>query len=355
MIRHLRAVDFRCLGQLGIELPAAGAVFTGDNAQGKTSVLEAVCVLMRLQSPRSHRMAPLARVGGPGGFGLAADLAGEARRVRWAPGTGLGCEVDGERSPGQADYLAGGGLIVWMGNEDLELVRGSGEVRRRYLDFLGCQHDAAYRKALGRYRRALRAKNLLLKDPRPREGEIASYESILVENGDLLTAIRAQLVARLQPEAAHFQNEIAGREEALEVDYRPAGGLGLARAFEQARDKERRQRQCLVGPHRDDLKLRINGLEAGGFASEGQQRTLALALKLAQGRVLEEGRERKPLWLIDDIFGELDRGRRHAVLRSLPTASQKWITTTRLDWLQGTEGLEGMARFEVTAGQVGKA
>ena len=352
MLRTLRAVDFRCFEMLALEVPAAGGIFLGDNAQGKTSVLEAVCVLVRLHSPRTSRMASLARMGGAGGFGLAGEAWGQGRKVRWEPRKAVGFDVDGEGRPSQGDYLRDGGLLVWMGNEDLELVRGSGEVRRRYLDFIGAQAEPGYRRALARYRRALKAKNLLLKDPAPREAEIASYERVMVDAATLLVRTRCELVARLSPAAADFQSAIAGRPEALEMSYEPAGGGDLATALDQARERERRQRQRLVGPHRDVLKLKLNDLPAAEFASEGQQRTLALALKLAQGRVLSEVRGEQPVWLIDDIFGELDPGRRNAVMKALPKEAQKWITTTRLDWLEGTEGVAGMGRFRVVEGKV---
>jgi len=350
MIRSLRVVDFRCFESLALTVPEGGGVFTGNNAQGKTSILEAVCLMVRLHSPRSHRMSTMARVAGTGGFGIAGEAWGMERRIRWARRTGMDFAVDGEDRSSHGNYLADGGLLVWMGNEDLELVRGSGEVRRRYLDFIGSQFEPGYRRALSRYRRAVKAKNLLLKDARNRDAEIESYEAVMLESAKLLTETRARLVARLVPAAAEFQSEIAGRSEQVELEYRPAGGEDLAVALEQARERERRQRSCLVGPHRDDLLLKLNGLAASDFASEGQQRTLALALKLAQGRVLAECRGQQPVWLIDDIFGELDVARRNAVLRVLPEDAQKWITTTHLDWLDAAGGLGRMGAFSVSEG-----
>ena len=350
MIRTLRAVDFRCFSSLSLEMPAAGGVFTGDNAQGKTSILEAVCLLVRLQSPRTRKLPSMVRKDGAGGFGIAGEVWGTERRVRFQ--RSLELAVEGEPREGPGSYLADGGLIVWMGNEDLELVRGAAEARRRYLDFVGSQVAPGYRTALARYRRALKAKNLLLKDPRPREDEIRSYEEVMILAGDELTAARARLVALISPRALAAQREVSGREEVLGLEYRPAGGADLRGALEQARERERRQRQSLVGPHRDDILLTIQGLAAGEFASEGQQRTVALALKLAQGEALAAVRGSLPVYLIDDIFGELDPGRRNAVLRALPAEAQKWITTTHLGWLDGSQGLEGLARLAVKTGRV---
>lgn len=341
-------MDFRCFADLDIEVPEAGAVLTGDNAQGKTSVLESICMLVRLQSPRSHRMPTLARFGAPG-FGIAGDPWGIDRKVRWSR-DGMVLEADGEPRPNRGAYLSDGGLVVWMGNEDLDLVRGPGEGRRRYLDFIGAQIDPGYRRAWSRYTRALRAKNLLLKQARPDDTEIRSYEELLIEHGTFLTRARADMVAELTPHAAAAQRTISGRDEPLTLHYQPASGPDLRESILQARERELRLRQSVVGPHRDDLGLRLHGMPAAEFASEGQQRTLALALKLAQGKLLEARGGKLPIYLMDDIFGELDPARRNALVDHLPDAAQKWITTTHLGWLHDTSDLGGLRRFRVSDG-----
>lgn len=343
-------MDFRCFESLAIEAPAAGGVLVGDNAQGKTSVLEAICVLVRLQSPRAKRMTTLARIG-TRGFGIAGDPWGQERQVRHSH-DGLTLKADEAPRTSQSDYLDDGGLVVWMGNEDLELIRGSGEVRRRYLDFLGFQLDPAYRRAWSRYRRALKAKNLLLKDSRPRDAEILSYEEILIETGTVLMEVRTRMVAELAPLAAAAQQRISGREEPLTLHYLPGSGTDLRAALHQARERERRQRQAVIGPHRDDLGLRLHGVPAADFASEGQQRTLALSLKLAQGALLEQRTGKIPVYLIDDVFGELDPSRRNALMRHLPAAAQKWITTTHLDWLIDAQELTGITRLRIAGGRL---
>jgi DNA replication and repair protein RecF len=350
VLTSLRLTDFRCFKSLDLEVPVAGAVLTGDNAQGKTSLLEALCVLIRLHSPRAKRMAMLSRLGGHG-FGIAGNPWDQERRIRHGR-DGLELKVDDEPRASQGDYLEDGGLVVWMGNEDLDLIRGPGEGRRRFLDFLGAQLDAGYRRAWSRYRRALKAKNLLLKDGRPRDAEILSYEEILVEHGTVLMHARARLVEELAPLAAAAQAAVSGRDEPLSLQYLPASGPDLRASMLQARDRELRLRQAVVGPHRDDLALRLHGMPAADFASEGQQRTLALALKLAQGSLLEARGGRLPIYLMDDIFGELDPGRRNALMSHLPPKAQKWITTTHLDWLGKTPELAGIGRFRVNGGAV---
>lgn len=350
MLSSLRLQDYRCFGSLDIESPPAGSILTGNNAQGKTSILEAICMLVRLQSPRTHRIGSLARIGTQG-FGIAGDPWEQQRKVRYSR-DGLALSVDDEPRAGQSAYLQDGGLVVWMGNEDLDLIRGPGEGRRRYLDFLGAQLDPAYRRAWSRYRRALRAKNLLLKEGRNRDAEIKSYEEILIAEGTVLMSIRERMVAELSPLAAAAQAAVSGKDEPLAIRYLPASGPSLRESILQAREREMRLRQSVIGPHRDDVEIRLYGMPASEFASEGQQRTVALALKLAQGKLLEQRGGKLPIYLMDDIFGELDPFRRNALMNHLPATAQKWITTTNLDWLRETPALDGLARFTVREGSV---
>lgn len=341
-------MDFRCFRHLDIDVPAAGAILTGDNAQGKTSILEAICVLVRLQSPRSHRMNTLTRIGSDG-FGIAGTPWGQERQVRHGR-DGLTLKVEDESCPTKHAYLKEGGRIVWMGNEDLSLIRGAGDVRRRYLDFICAQSDHAYLRAWSRYRRALQAKNLLLKESAQRNAEILSYDEILIEHGTAIMNVRSRVVEALSPLASTAQRAVSGKDEPLTLQYLPASGPDLRESILQSRKRERRNRQAVCGPHRDDLALRIHGMPAADFASEGQQRTIALALKLAQGGLLTSQSGQPPIYLMDDIFGELDTLRRNALMSHLPSNAQLWITTTSLEWLRETPELEALQRLRVSDG-----
>jgi DNA replication and repair protein RecF len=342
-------MNFRCFESLALDVPPAGTILIGNNAAGKTSVLEALCVLIRLHSPRSQRMATLARIGSDG-FGVAGDPWGSDRQVRHDR-NGWTLKTHDHDPANRNTFLEDGGLVVWMGNDDLDLIRGPGETRRRYLDFIGTQIDPLYRHSWSRYRRALRAKNLLLKAGSPRHAEILAYEEILIEHGTVLINARTRLVDDLAPLAATAQRAISHQDEPLTLQYLRASGPDFRESLILARDRESRLRQAVVGPHRDDLALRIHGKPATDFASEGQQRTLAIALKLAQGKLLESRGGKPPIYLIDDIFGELDPARRNALMRNLPPLAQKWITTTHIDWLQETPELDGINRFTVRGGK----
>jgi len=350
VLQNLRLLDFRCFSSLSLDTSPAGAIFIGQNAQGKTSLLEAICTLTRLQSPRTNRLHTLTKISAPG-FGIAGNPWGQERKIQQTS-KGLLMKTDGDPRHSRTEYLADGGLIVWMGNEDLNLVRGPGEARRNYLDFLGAQLDPKYRTAYTRYRRALKAKSLLLKEPKPRLTELLAYEDILIEHGEYLTQARQQLIADLSPLAAAAQIDISGKNEELALCYLPASGTSMKESILQARQRETSTRQAVVGPHRDDFSIRLQGMLASDYASEGQQRTIALALKLAQGDLLQKRCAKTPIYLLDDIFGELDPARRNALLHHLPTNAQKFITTTHLGWMESKSPIAPLPVFEVSNHQV---
>jgi len=351
MVRTLRMVDFRCWNTLALEMPECGGVFVGQNAQGKTSILEAVCVLLRLQSPRTHKLQALVRFS-QAGFGVAGEAWQMNRKVRYGK-EGLRCEVEDELRDGSNAYLQDGGLVVWMGNEDLELVRGAGETRRRYLDFMGMQWKPEYRHHWSRYRRALKMKNMLLKERHIDERQLSAVEELMVAHGESLADLRTEMIGMLENWCKQLHQEVSGGIESVSLLYQSAGSCSMRDSLRQAREREWRVRQPVIGPHRDDLLLRLNGLSASEFANEGQQRTLALALKLAQGALLQHERARVPIYLLDDIFGELDAARRNALMRALPAHAQKWITSTSMGWLCDREDAYlNLPQFQVAEGRV---
>ena len=344
MLTTLKLRDFRCFAALECEFAPGANVIVGANAQGKTSILEAACVLLRLQSPRTASLAPVIRLGAVG-FVLDGFYSGDhlqfyfsARRKKLA--------LDSVEQRTAAEYLEVG-RAVWFSNSDIGMVAGSADERRRYLDFVASQLDPGYRRHLRTYERALRSRNRLLKSPQVRWREVEAFDEPLIAAGDALSAARAGLVLQLQPHAAGAHAAISHAvDESLSLGYVSGigdGEGGFAANLAACRDEDLRLRQTTIGPHRDDLALLLNGLGMD-LASEGQQRTVALALRLAQARLIADRREKLPLLLMDDIFGELDPDRRNALLAHLPAGAQKIITTTHLDW--ASTQLERVFRLE---------
>ncbi|MCB1204187.1 MAG: DNA replication and repair protein RecF [Verrucomicrobiae bacterium] len=350
VLRSLQLAHFRCFESLRLGLEPGITLFHGNNAQGKTSILEAACSLLRLQSPRTSNLADCIRFSEKA-FAVGGRLEGPSDselRLQYRE-SGRRLLVDGEAQKGGANYLRHSALVVWMANDDLSLVRGGGEGRRRFLDFMASQLFPGYREALKAYEKALRSRNHLLKrDASPKWAQIDAYSRLLHDYGQVLSSCRRVLVESLQPRASDAQSRISGTGESLTLNYESASGPGddLLALLESRREEELRKRQTAAGPHRDDLLLTINGMPAAKFASEGQQRTVALALKLGQATLFLETRQEAPVILIDDVFGELDPGRRNALMANWPVASQKLITTTHLDWLDDRFGDAARLRVE---------
>jgi DNA replication and repair protein RecF len=336
MLADLQLRNFRCFESLGIEFSPEFNFFVGRNGQGKTSILEAACVLLRLQSQRSSTLPPIVRFGEKS-FAVSGRGEDHLLEFRYSP-LRRKIAFDHVEQRTLDEYLRVA-RVVSFANTDIELVRGGSEARRRYLDFLAVQIDPRYRPNLRAYERALRSRNALLKSPHPRPRELAAYDSPLLEYGARLSAMRARLVERLAPVAAAAHRDISGTGERLELKFSPGNSDDFARDLADSRAQESRLRQTVVGPHRDDIQILVEARPANQYASEGQQRTVALALKIAQARVFMMDEGTPPLLLIDDIFGELDPMRRNSLLRHLPADAQKLVTATTMQWREN--GVEG--------------
>ncbi len=328
MLRDLRLRDFRCFESLHFT-PEPGLNFIiGANAQGKTSILEAACVLLRLQSPKAGSLGETVRFNRPA-FGL--DGHWDTRHLHLKYENALkSFALDSKNQSRSGDYLSVG-RVAWIGNDDLQLVRGSGTHRRRYLDFLGAQIAEGYLKTLRAYERALRSRNALLKDNRPRR-EIAAFDQPLVDYGQALLDWRREFCRVLEPLVAASYTRISGGAETIQIEYVPGCKGDLKSALAASLEEESRLRNTVTGPHRDDVRVLLAEKPAAIYASEGQQRSVALALKLGQAAELAAATQTPPLYLIDDVFGELDPARRNNLMAALPPEAQKIITSTTLEW-----------------------
>lgn len=337
MLHELRLQHYRCYPTLRWQIPSEGAILYGDNAQGKTSILEAICIALSLHSPRSKRMDKLAAHAENNpkkGFGIALCTDDGERKVIWS-NRQLQLQVQGENRRDQNEYLYDSLPLVWLGNRDIQLIIGGAEERRQYLDFLGTQWHPAYRQALLSYRKALRSRNALLKNPRSNRESLRSFALVLAKQGESLMALRERMITRLRSYVKQSHHQITDKREDIELHYLRSSTGSLEEALQQSLESDLRQGFTSVGPHRDELQLLIQGEAASSYASEGQQRTLAIALQLGQANLLSDEKGHPPLMLIDDIFGELDPRRRQALLQHLPQESQIIITTTHLHWMEG--------------------
>ena len=340
--------NFRCFEQLTWE-PRPGLNFIlGPNAQGKTSILEAACMLLRLKSPRSNVLAEILRFE-QASFCVEGFSESHHQKAIVTPEASSKYELFFDDAPQKKiDYLSMG-TLVWFGNEDVELVKGTPGRRRDFIDSAGLQLKKEYGTLLRFYERALRSRNLLLREGKSRR-EVDAYNLPLAESGEQLIALRSSLIEDLKAHVTAACQALS--QENVTLTYQPGATLPLAEALAASHEEEERLHYTQVGPHRDDLLIVLNDLPAGPFASEGQRRTLAIALKLGLASLLHQERSSPPLLLLDDIFGELDATRRHALLNHLPKTSQGFFTTTALT---GLELPPGSTSFQLLHGNLTEA
>jgi DNA replication and repair protein RecF len=240
--------------------------------------------------------------------------------------------------------------------EDLQLVKGASRGRRRFLDLLLTQTHPTYLPLLQRYAQALRARNALLKHRAVDEAALESFSGELVTLGSELTRLRRELAPKLSPLARLAYRRISNDAEELRIEYLPSVKKDFAVELAQSRARERTYRATLVGPHRDDLQLLLHEKSAAQFGSEGQKRSLAIALKLAQAEYLTGIHGTPPVLLIDDVMGELDVKRRSGFLpllaRAREASGQVFMTCTEENWPREL-GRE-LTRWRVNAGEIQK-
>ena len=380
-LSRLRLSNFRNLVDVDLEVPAGVSVFYGGNAQGKTALVEAVYILAIARSFRAENERELVNFGAVGNGDLAiveglvddAD-AGSSRRVI------VGYRVSGSDSPGGPSYriskeirvdrvrrtageLVGLVHAVLFTALDIDLVQGSPSGRRRFLDILISQADPLYLKALQRYQQVLRQRNRLLRmrrEGRASPEEMEYWDGELVKEGAWLTWRRHEVMEVLTPSCVRHHKDLSGDGEKLDLQYRPSVPLaecsdGTADNYrellELVSSREAATAATAAGPHRDDFDIIVNGLDMGAYASRGQARTLALALRLGEAETLSAVRGREPLLLLDDALSEMDAVRRERVLEKASHYPQVLITTTDPEQVAGFFGA-GAFYFRVGEGQV---
>jgi DNA replication and repair protein RecF len=368
-LEQLHLQNFRNYQDQFVVLGAPKTILVGANAQGKSNLLEAVELLSTLRSHRTSRDRDLILDGesvgqisaqlvrDSGSIDLRLTLRDTGRRT----GT-----IHSETVKRQLDFL---GYIntVQFSSLDLELVRGGPGERREWLDAVLIQLEPVYAHLLQQYQQALKQRNAFLKRLRALENPNADPPQLLIWNQQLatlgarVTQRRHRMLGRLEPLAQAWHQAISGKTEHLALEYHPNVRHDLAQPeklfpefLAQMQVKaiaEYHQATSLVGPHRDEVHLTINQTPARQYGSQGQQRTLVLALKLAELQLIEEVIGEPPLLLLDDVLAELDLNRQNQLLDAIEDRFQTLITTTHLGafdakWLQSAE------IFSVETGQL---
>jgi len=380
-LTRLALTDFRSYADTSVELGPGVTTFTGLNGEGKTNLVEAVGYLATLGSHRVATDAPLVRQGAE-------------RAVVRAAVTGIGGStlVEVELNPGRANRvrlnraplprprdILGTVRTVLFAPEDLALVKGDPGDRRRFLDDLLVATAPRYAGVRADYERVLRQRTALLKSAGARghlrgaaresvTATLDTWDAQLARAGAPLLAGRMRLVAALRPHVSTAYDAVSGDHsgdgsDGSAISYRacvdaigpddqpPVVEAAILKALAGVRASELDRGVCLVGPHRDELELSIRGLPARGYASHGESWSLALALRLASFALLREGGE-DPVLILDDVFAELDAGRRERLAVLVASAEQVLITAAVPADIPGL--LTG-PRFHVEAGVISRA
>jgi DNA replication and repair protein RecF len=386
LVRHLQLTNFRNYSHTSLDLPPGRLLFLGDNAQGKSNLLEAVHLLASGRSvragndaemigwaaeagvqPFTRLEAAVERLAGP--VQLETIVAGPSAEPGPAAGrTGKRFRVNG--IPRRAGDFVGQLRAVLFTADDLVIISGPPTGRRQFLDVALSQLDRAYYVSLQRYARIMQQRNATLR--RIKEGvagpdELTLWDDGFAREGAVLIAARHNAVRALARLVAASHAELSGAvPETLDLAYEPQLGdewrgllpedatpenvrTVLTAALASQRRRETAAGNSLVGPHRDDLAIDLNGVAAAAFASRAQIRTATLALRLAEAALLRAASDDPPVLLLDDILSEMDERRRASVLAGLSGFDQAWFTATSGSWLP-PDFLATCAVYEVSAG-----
>src|SRR5689334_16299472 len=369
-VAHLSLHDFRSYPSLEVEIGPGVTAFVGRNGQGKTNLVEAIDYLSSLSSHRVSADAPLVRQGASQAVVRAAVIRDERRAVleiEINPGRSNRARINKSPLP-KAKELLGLVRTVVFSPEDLALVKGDPAERRRFMDDLLVQVSPRFAGTRSDYERVLKQRSSLLKtarvNRRAREADdtllstLAVWDSRLAELGAEIMRRRIELVDDLTPLVGKAYEAVARgarRDDAI-LTYRPSFEVGEAAALEQAilaelerrRPDELERALTLVGPHRDDIHLGLGDLPVKGYASHGESWSFALALRLASYDLLRAGGD-DPVLILDDVFAELDSGRRSQLADLVADAEQVLITAAVGEDIP--EALRGR-RFTVADGEV---
>lgn len=403
-IEHLSLTNFRNYTRLELDFPGHTILLQGDNAQGKTNLLEAIYYLATTRSPHAgaeHELVnwlaenqdlPHARLvaqvrKGDGLLRIEITLVktqvGGLNRFEGTPGPRYRKHIKVNGVDKRALDLIGQVNVVLFLPEDIILVSGSPSGRRRYLDATLCQIDPHYCRLLQRYNRVLTQRNHLLRTLRERQGDLDQllfWDRSLVESGAYLIARRQEVIDELDRLAQAVHLELTGQKERLRLRYVPSFDTSrppsdyqlplaldlpsepglyqsgqVAEAFgaqlHAIRRQEILQGMTLIGPHRDDLRFSVGGVDLTIYGSRGQQRTAALALKLAEVKLIAQKVGEQPILLLDDVMSELDDARRGYLMQMVNGAQQAILTTTDLK-AYSIEFLSAVTLLRVREGRI---
>ena len=367
IIKSLDLMDFRNYENLNIDFGSGINIFYGDNAQGKTNILEAIYMSATTKSHRGTKDKDIIRFGCEEGhirlFLLNSENVESKLDIHLRKSKTKGIAVDGVRLK-KATELLGLINVVLFSPEDLDIIKGGPGERRRFIDMELCQLDDFYIYNLNNYNRIINQRNNLLKDlyfnPSLKD-TIGIWDSQLVSFGSKVIERRVLFVKQLNEVIAGIHERLSGGKEHLEIVYEPNVSIeDFEEALASSIDRDIKSKMTNVGPHRDDLVFIIKktgnpdipdeGIDVRKFGSQGQQRSAALSLKLSEIEIVKKLSKDTPVLLLDDVLSELDSNRQNFLLDSIGDV-QTMITCTGLDEFVNSR-LKVDRVFNVTNGSI---
>jgi DNA replication and repair protein RecF len=367
VIKSLDLMDFRNYENLNIDFGSGINIFYGDNAQGKTNILEAIYMSATTKSHRGTKDKDIIRFGCEEGhirlFLLNSENVESKLDIHLRKSKTKGIAVDGVRLK-KATELLGLINVVLFSPEDLDIIKGGPGERRRFIDMELCQLDDFYIYNLNNYNRIINQRNNLLKDlyfnPSLKD-TIGIWDSQLVSFGSKVIERRVLFVKQLNEVIAGIHERLSGGKEHLEIVYEPNISIeDFEEALASSIDRDVKSKMTNVGPHRDDLVFIIKrtdgsdisdeGIDVRKFGSQGQQRSAALSLKLSEIEIVKKLSKDTPVLLLDDVLSELDSNRQNFLLDSIGDV-QTMITCTGLDEFVNSR-LKVDRVFNVTNGSI---
>jgi DNA replication and repair protein RecF len=347
-VERIQLVNFRNYRDEDLAFSPGINVFVGNNAQGKTNLLESVHVLSTSRSHRAFSDRDLI-LWGENAFAIAGTVSTRSIRhqirIRYDKDTGKDVEIDGKRVYRSSELTQVLAVIVFS-PEDLQVVKGSPGMRRRFLDSELIQVDPAYRHAYREYTKALQHRNSILKGPSMTHqglgSSLAVWDEQLATHGAKLIQLRREAIKELRALSSDTYRAVSGGREELELVYTTSFPSGEASdeaatkdaflsALAKTRGESLSRGSTVVGPHRDDLAIYVGGQDLRSFGSQGQQRIAVLAMKMAMLEFVERCIDDRPVLLLDDVMSELDEKRRKYLLSVVSNRIQTFITTTSPD------------------------
>jgi DNA replication and repair protein RecF len=368
-LRDLTLTHYRNYRSLSLSFDGPIHLFIGNNAQGKTNVLESIYVLALAKSHRTARDKEL--------IAWDADYAtirseverryGSVRLEIQLTSKGKRAKINGIEQAKLSEYI-GALNVVMFAPEDLAIVKGAPAQRRRFVDMEIGQVSPTYLYYLSNYNRVLAQRNQLLKDIAMKKGANHDAAMLSIWNTQLadlavkLLKKRFEFLRKLEVWAREIHAGITDGKEELSLHYENSSPVtaemdaaqavdALLSAYEEVFEREKQRGSTLIGPHRDDFSLRINSMDVQTYGSQGQQRTSALSLKLAEIELIKEEVGEYPVLLLDDVLSELDEHRQTLLLTTIQNRVQTFVSTTGVEGLKH-QVLQQASRYYVREGKI---